>query len=178
MQKRQHTLKPVLSAVKISERVQSLAQEINASYKGEKLLVVCVLKGAFLFFSDLVRQLDGEVELDFVRISSYGKNTSSSGSVNFVKDLETDIAGRNVLVVEDLVDSGLSMNFLLGQLKARNPKSVKLAALIYKAQCRDTEVVVDFMGFNLDSGFLVGYGLDYAEQFRNLPAIYDLEFDS
>lgn len=172
-------LKAVLSAEDVARRVDELGIEINRHYKGEDLLVVCVLKGAVIFFSDLARRLEGRVELDFVRIASYGKSATSSGSINFSKDIETSLENKHVLVVEDIIDSGLSMHFLMGQLNARNPKSLKLAALIDKRERREADIIVDFTGFHLKGyGFIVGYGLDYAEDFRQLPAIYELELPS
>lgn len=175
---RDYKLNPVYSAEAIAKRIDGLGIEINRHYKGEDLLVICVLKGAVLFFSDLVRRIEGNVELDFVRIASYGKSSTSSGSINFSKDLETSLEGKHVLVVEDVIDSGLSMRFLLGQFKARNPKSLKLAAFIDKRECCEADVVVDFTGFKSNDGFIVGYGLDYAESFRQLPGIYELELPS
>ncbi|SHN68052.1 hypoxanthine phosphoribosyltransferase [Desulfovibrio litoralis] len=183
MQNSKDSLSVVFSKEQIDERINELAKNINEYYRealkaNEQLLVVCVLRGAVLFFADLVRHLEGNIELDFVRIASYGKSTSSSGHVNFIKDLEIDIQDKHVLIVEDIVDSGLSMNFLLKQLEVRNPKSLKLVALISKTERRENEVKVDFVGFDKANGFLVGYGLDYAEKYRHLPAIYDLKLSN
>ena len=166
----------VFSAEAIASRVRSMAAEIDACYGDEPLVVVCVLKGACIFFSDLVRSLrNGNLELEFIRIASYGTGTASSGQVVFSKDVENEIRGKHVLLVEDIVDSGRSMRFVLDTFAARGPRSLRVAALVNKTGRREKEVAVDFIGFSLDSGFLVGYGLDYAERYRSLPGIYELE---
>lgn len=168
-------LECVIGPERLAARVRELAQEIDAFYAGEPVVAVCVLKGACLFFSDLVRAMrPDELELDFVRLSSYGMDTTSSRRIRFSKDVEADIAGRHVLVVEDIVDSGHSMRFLLDQFAARAPRSLRLAALVDKRERREAGVRVDFAGFTVSSGFLVGYGLDYAERYRALPGIYEL----
>lgn len=159
----------------IRRRVQELAAEIDAVYGDEGLVVVGVLKGACLFMADLVRALHiPRVELDFVRLSSYGNGLRSSGEIVFSKDVETALEGRHVLVVEDIVDSGRSMAFLLASLASRKARSVRLAVLVDKRERREVAVTADFTGFVTDGGFLVGYGLDFAEQYRQLPAIYAL----
>lgn len=168
----------VFSRQSIAERVEIMAREIDAAYGKENLLAICVLKGAFIFFSDLVRRIHNpNLELDFVRLSSYGKNSESSGHVNFSKDVELDIRDKHVLVVEDIVDSGHSMRFLMDQLAARKPRSLRLAALINKRERREADVKVDFPGFDLPGGFLVGYGLDLAEHYRALPDVCEIIMD-
>lgn len=168
-------LRPVFTAERIAGRVRELAAAIDARFGQEPLVVVCVLKGGFVFCSDLVRCLKNpHLELDFVRLASYGKSDVSSGHVHFGKDVEISISGKHVLVVEDIVDSGRSMRFLLEQFAARQPRSLALAALVSKRERREAEVVVDFTGFDLQQGFIVGYGLDYAEQYRALPGIYEI----
>lgn len=168
-------LKPVFSPEQIATRVRELAEEINEFYGPEPLVVVCVLKGGFLFFSDLVRFLQYEnLELDFVRLSSYGTNSASSRHVIFSKDVEVDIRDKHVLIVEDVVDSGRSMRFLLDQFAARKPRSLRLAALVDKQQRREADVKVDFAGFKLSRGFIVGYGMDYAERYRGLPGVCEI----
>jgi hypoxanthine phosphoribosyltransferase len=139
--------------------------------------MVCVLKGAFMFFSDLVRRITVDPEIDFVRTASYGDSSLSSGNVYLTKDVEISVAGKHVLLVEDVVDSGLTADFLLRLMAARGAKSLRLAVLIDKKERREVDVPIDFSGFTLASGFIVGYGLDYAEQFRGLPAIYLASFD-
>lgn len=161
----------------IRTRVRELAAEIDALYQDEPLVIVCVLKGAVLFFSDLVRALTISPELDFVRLASYGKETKSGSTVAFTKDLELPIEGKHVLIVEDIIDSGRSMDFLLRQLGARGAKSLRIAALIDKTERREVPVHADFVGFAVPSGFIVGYGLDYAEHYRALPAVYCMPED-
>lgn len=159
----------------IHERVLSLAQDINEIYGEESLVAVCVLKGAFVFFSDLARAIkNSNLQLDFVRLSSYGMNSVSSKHVIFNKDIEIDIYDKHVLIVEDIVDSGHTMRFLLDQFSARNPRSLRIASLIDKYERREADIKVDFAGFKFSKGFMVGYGLDYAENFRTLPAIYEI----
>ncbi|MCT4534920.1 hypoxanthine phosphoribosyltransferase [Halodesulfovibrio sp.] len=166
-------LKVVYSEEQIQERVKELAAQINKDFEGEDLVVVCVLKGAFMFFSDLLKHLTVKPEIDFVRCASYGNNTTSSKTVSFTKDLEISIEGKHVLIVEDIVDTGHTITFLMSQLKARGAKSLKLASVVEKLERRETEVVVDYPGFILEKGFIVGYGMDYAEKYRELGAIYE-----
>ena len=157
--------KIVYTSDQIAERVRAMAAEIDAFYGDEPLVAACVLKGAVFFFTDLVRAMRTEnLELDFVRLSSYGKGTSSSRHVVFSKDVDCDITGKHVLIVEDVVDSGLSMQFLMRQFEARGARSLRLAALVDKNERREVDVRVDFAGFKLEEGFIVGYGLDYAEK--------------
>lgn len=168
-------MEPVYSRECIARRVFELGMEIDRFYGKESLVAICVLKGAFVFFSDLVRAIDNpNLELDFVRLSSYGMNSTSSRHVIFNKDIETDIFDKHVLVVEDIVDSGHTMRFLLDQLQARKPRSLAVAALVDKSERREAEVQVRFAGFTLPAGFIVGYGMDYAEHFRNLPEICEI----
>lgn len=176
--------KIVYTSGQIAERVRAMAAEIDAFYGDEPLVAVCVLKGAVFFFTDLVRAMRSEnLELDFVRLSSYGKGTSSSrhvvfSHVVFSKDVDCDITGKHVLIVEDVVDSGLSMQFLMRQFEARGARSLRLAALVDKNERREVDVRVDFAGFKLEEGFIVGYGLDYAEKYRALPDVEELVFES
>ena len=170
-------LNPLYSAEAIQQRVAELAVDINKLYAGEPLVVICVLKGAFMFFTDLVKHLDCKPELDFVRLASYGHGTSNS-SINFTKDVELSLEGKHVLVVEDIIDTGHSMDFLFRQLAARGARSLRLAALIDKHERREVPVTAHFSGFNLPGGFIVGYGLDYAEQYRELPALYIAEIET
>lgn len=165
----------VFSQEQIDERIRVMADEINAFYKNEPLIVICVLKGAFMFFADLVKHLNMGPKLDFVRIASYGSKTSSEERIYFTKDVELPLKGYHVLVVEDVVDTGRSMRFLFGQLAARGAKSLRLCALVDKLERREVDVKVDFAGFSIPEGFIVGYGLDYAEKYRELPEIRILE---
>lgn len=166
-------MKVVISPEEIKERVAVLGREITERYKDESLVVVCVLKGGFLFFADLVREIRVEQELEFVRLASYGRGTES-GELVFTKDMEISIKDRNVLIVEDIVDTGHSMDFLIRTLEERKPKSLAIAALVDKYERREVDVKVDFPGFHLDKGFIVGYGMDFAERYRELGGIYEL----
>lgn len=169
------TLTPVFTREQIACRVASLADAINSTYGIEPLTAICVLKGAFMFFSDLVRCIPNpNLELDFVRLSSYGMNSESSKHITIQKDIELDIRDKHILIVEDIVDSGHTMRFFMDQLEARKPKSMALAALVDKVERREANVKVAFPGFCLPRGFIVGYGMDYAEHFRGLPDICEL----
>ncbi len=172
------TLVVVFSKEQIKERIEALGTEITEAYNGEPIVVICVLKGAVIFFSDLVRQIDCPLELDFVRVSSYGCDDHSSKNVVFIKDIEVNISGKNVLIIEDIIDTGRTMEFLLHQMNARGAKSIKVASLINKSERREKAIDVDFVGFNLGSGFIVGYGLDYAEKYRELPDIYEVRLSN
>jgi hypoxanthine phosphoribosyltransferase len=174
-----HKLTSFISAEQIAGRVAELGRDVSASYEGDTPLVcICVLKGAFLFFSDLIRRIDREIEVDFVRLASYGTAVNRGEDIVFSKDLEISIEGKDVLVIEDIVDTGHSMDFLLHVLRRRNPKSLKICALIDKHERRERKVIVDFSGFKLSEGFIVGYGLDYAERYRELDGIYELSTDN
>ena len=148
-----------------------MAQEIRANFEHEDLHFIAVLKGAVMFLSDLVRSMDGRVTMDFIALSSYGSGTTSSGEVRLIKDLDYGLEGRNVIIVEDIVDTGLTLNYLQEILRARNPKSLRTACLLSKPSRRKINVKVDHIGFTIEDKFVVGYGLDYAEQYRNLPHI-------
>ncbi len=169
-------LKVVIGEEDIRERIKELGKEISKSYReiSTPLICICVLKGAVVFFSDLIREIDLDVEIDFVRLSSYKDSTSPSEKVLFTKDIEISIKNRHVLIVEDIVDTGATIAYLKKVLEARGPKSVKVCALVHKTERRKLEVDIDFYGFKVERGFLIGYGLDCAEKFRNLKAIYEL----
>jgi len=160
----------------IADRVRELGREISDRYKDEPLVCVCVLKGAFVFFADLMRSLSIDPELDFVRLASYAGGTSRGGKMIFSKDMEVSIEDKHVLVIEDIVDTGHSMEYLTKVLETRNPRSIAIAALVDKNERRELDVTVDFPGFTLDKGFIVGYGLDYDEKYRGLEGIYELIF--
>src|SRR3954447_21186558 len=156
-------------------RINALAQEIRADLPGGQLHFICVLKGAFLFLGDLIRATHGQVSIDFMSCSSYGTGTSSSGEVRLTKDLDVSIEGRDVVIVEDIVDTGLTLHYLQEILQARGPRSPRTACLLSKPSRRKIDVKVDYIGFTIEDKFVVGYGLDYAEQYRNLPYIAVLE---
>ncbi len=168
-------LKRIISADRIQRRVRELGAQIDDHYGGEPLLAVCVLKGGLMFFADLLRAVNGAATIDFVRLASYGDGTESSGNLQFLIDLSENIRGRRVLLVDDIIDTGHTMRYLLDILGRRGPKSLELCALVDKKERREVEVRVDFAAFELDEGFLVGYGMDYAEKLRNLDALYVLD---
>jgi hypoxanthine phosphoribosyltransferase len=166
----------VISAPQIQQRVQELAAEIRRDFVDEpQLHFISVLKGAFMFMGDLIRAMDRPVTIDFMAVSSYGKDTTSSGEVRVLKDLDSGLQGRNVVIIEDIVDTGLTLAYLQEILHARGPKSLKTACLLSKPSRRVVDVKVDYIGFTIEDRFVVGYGLDYAEQYRNLPYLGALD---
>jgi len=167
---------PVLKEDEIKRHISRIAKTISFDYQGRELVLVGVLKGAFLFLADLVRELALEhVKIDFLQASSYGADTRSSENVVLKKDIDVDIRGKDVIVVEDIVDTGLTLTFLIEHLKTFGPNSVKVCAMIDKKERRKAAIQVDYACATVEKGFLVGYGLDYAEDYRNLPAIYHLK---
>jgi len=171
----QPQLKILISRGEIAKAVDRLASQINKDYQGKQPLLIGVLKGSFVFMADLIRQLDLPLELDFVRLSSYGAARESSGKVRIVQGVKTPIKGRDVLVVEDIVDTGITTSFLLDYLRKRKPSSLKLCALTDKPSRHRVPVSIDYLGFTVPDEFAVGYGLDFDQRFRNLPDIYALE---
>jgi hypoxanthine phosphoribosyltransferase len=165
----------LIDADALRARVRELAAEVSADYAGQEVLLVCVLKGAVLFLSDLMRHLTVDFEIDFMAISSYGDATESSGVVRMLKDLDRPIAGRHVLVVEDIVDSGLTLDYLLRMLRERGPASVEVCALLTKPARRTVQLEARYVGFEIPDRFVVGYGLDHAEKLRGLPHIAALD---
>ena len=163
-------MQTLLSADQIQTRVRQMAREIKDDHP-DGVHFVCVLKGAFMFLSDLTRALDGEVTLDFMAVSSYGSSTKSSGQVQVLKDLGAAIEGRDVVIVEDIVDTGLTLTYLQDILRARAPKSLRTACLLSKPSRRKVTVKVDYVGFTIEDKFVVGYGLDHAGKYRTLPDI-------
>ena len=161
----------LISEEEIAKRVKELGKQLAEDYKGKELLVVGILKGCMLFLSDLVRTIDLPLTLDFMVVSSYGATTKSSGVVRIVKDLEREIEGKDVLIVEDIVDTGLTLSYLVENFKARNPKSVKVCSLLDKPDRRKAQVDIQYIGFKIPDEFVVGYGLDYGENYRNLPFV-------
>jgi len=155
----------------LQQRVAELGEEISADYAGRDLLLVGVLKGAVFFMADLMRHLKVPCEIDFMAISSYGASTDSSGVVRILKDLDINIEGRDVLVVEDIIDSGLTLSYLMRNLEAREPATLEVCALLTKPERREIEVPVRYVGFEIPNRFVIGYGLDFAELYRNLPYV-------
>lgn len=161
----------LFSTEQIQARVSELAAQIQTDYEGKHPIVVCVLKGAFMFMTDLVRQIAEPMEIDFMAISSYGNSTKSSGVVKILKDLDSSVEGRNVIIVEDIIDTGLTLSYLIDVMERRNAKSITVCALIDKKSRRAVGLEADYVGFSIPDQFIVGYGLDYAEKHRNLPYI-------
>jgi len=161
----------LLSSDELAKRIEEMGAEITADYAGKEILMIGVLRGAVLFMADLARAIKVPVAIDFMAVSSYGAGTNSSGVVRILKDLDEDVEGKHVLVVEDIIDSGLTLNYLLDNVKSRKPASIKLCTLLNKPERRKVNVNIDYNGFNVPDYFVVGYGLDYAEKYRNLPFI-------
>lgn len=160
----------------VREQIRKLGRQITDDYRGQELLVVGILKGAFIFMADLVREIDLTVRVDFMEVSSYGKSTVSSGEVRILKDIGEAVEGRHVLVVEDIIDTGLTLNYICEIVAARNPSSLKTCCLLDKPSRRQVQTLKpDYVGFTIDDHFVVGWGLDYAQQYRNLPVIGILE---
>ena len=166
----------LISEKEIDNRILEIADRINKDYEGEELTLICVLKGGVMFMCDLAKKLNLNVRLDFMSVSSYGSETKSSGVVKIIKDLDDSIDGKNVLVVEDIIDSGNTLSYLMDILKKRGPKSIKLCTLLDKPSRREKkDVFVDYVCFEIEDKFVVGYGLDYDERYRNLPYIGVME---
>jgi hypoxanthine phosphoribosyltransferase len=159
----------------LQARIRELGAQISRDYAGRDLLLICVLKGAVFFLSDLMRQIEVPCEVDFMAVASYGSSTKSSGVVRILKDLDAAIEGRDVLIVEDIVDSGLTLNYLLRTLQTRNPASLEVCALLTKPDRREVDTPVRYIGFEIPNRFVIGYGLDHAERFRNLPFVAALD---
>ncbi|MBE5816367.1 MAG: hypoxanthine phosphoribosyltransferase [Clostridiales bacterium] len=167
----------LISAEQIQKRIKELARELESIYKDKNPLMVGVLKGCVYFLTDLTKEMDMDLELDFMIVSSYGASTRTSGVVKIIKDLERNIEGRDVVIVEDIIDSGLTLSYLVDVLKTRNPSSVRVCTLLDKKTSRKANMSADFVGFDIPDEFVVGYGLDYAERYRNLPGVYMLRSD-
>jgi len=159
----------------IAKRVAEMGAEITRDYQEKELVVICILRGGVIFMSDLVKQIKLPLYMDFMAVSSYGMSTKSSGVVRILKDLNEDIEGKDVLIVEDIVDTGLTLHYLVDYIKSRNPRSVKVCCFLDKPSRRKVEVKVDYVGFEIPDKFVVGYGLDYAQKYRNLPYVSVLE---
>lgn len=167
----QEHLKVLLRSSVVQKRVREMGQQISKDFKGQRVHLIGVLKGAAIFLSDLIRQIRVEVSLDFMAVSSYADGSQTSGQVRLVKDLDTSIEGLNVIVVEDILDTGLTLGYLLRVLQQRKPKSLRIAALLDKPERRIKDVKADYVGFQIPNEFVVGYGLDYAERYRNLKDV-------
>lgn len=168
-------MKLLLSEKEIQQKVRALARKISKDFSGREVLLIGVLKGAFIFMSDLARKMTTPVKMEFVRLASYGSQTHSSGKVKITKDLETPLKGKDVLIVEDIIDTGITLKHLFLHLKARRPRSLKVVALLDKPGRRKVDLRADYVGFQIEDHFVVGYGLDCAEEYRNLRGIYVLK---
>jgi hypoxanthine phosphoribosyltransferase len=161
----------LISREQIAKRIREIGQEITEDFQGKELTMICVLKGSFMFFADLLREIKLPIRCEFLSVSSYGDNKTSSGEVKMVLDLSTPLDGKNVIIVEDIVDSGLTLKFIKDLLAVRNPASLKTCTLLEKPEALKTEIEVDYTGFEIGNEFVVGYGLDYAQRYRELPYI-------
>ena len=168
-----HNLIELISESDISAKVKKMGLEISSFYEGESVVFVVILNGAIIFAADLFRAVSLECKLDFVKVSSY-KGTESEGKIRFEKDLTLDISGKNIIIVEDIIDTGNTIKYLKKHMKRKNPKSIRVASLLMKPDSSDTSSKIDWLGFEISSEFVVGYGLDYNQEFRNLNAIYKL----
>ncbi|WML48957.1 hypoxanthine phosphoribosyltransferase [Neobacillus sp. PS3-34] len=165
----------MISEAEIKQRVIKLAEEIERDFNDEPIILIVVLKGSFVFAADLIRELKGDIKVDFISVSSYGDETESTGKVRLLKDLDANITNQNVVVVEDIIDSGLTLHFLRDHLKTHKPKQIKLCTLLDKPERRRVDLPVDYVGFVIPDEFIVGYGIDYAQMYRNLPYIATVE---
>lgn len=169
------TIRTLISEEEIKTKLQEMGRQITADYAGKDLLVVGVLKGAFMVMADLARHIDLPVEFDFMAVSSYGASTQSSGVVRILKDLDQEIADRHVLIVEDIIDSGLTLSYLIKSLNVRKPASIEIAALLWKEGIQRVPIEVKYPGFSIGPEFVIGYGLDYVGKYRNLPYVGVME---
>ncbi|MGE4232337.1 MAG: hypoxanthine phosphoribosyltransferase [Bacteriovoracia bacterium] len=169
--------KILISEAKIRQKVQELANEISFDHRGKEVTVLCVLRGSYIFFADLIRKIELPIHCEFVGLSSYGDKTESSGEVKLTLDVTEPLKDRHVVVVEDIVDTGYTMQYLMTVLQSRHPASIKVCSLLVKPEAMKTKVEIDYVGFKLGREFVVGYGLDYAGKFRNLPYIGILEHE-
>ena len=170
-------MRVLLSQRQIEDKVSEMARAITRDFLGKTPVLVGILKGSVFFLSDLIRRLDLDHEVDFISISSYASGVTSSGTVRMLKDLDHDISGRDVLIVEDIIDSGLSLSYLRKNILSRNPRSLSIATLLDKRVAREREIYVDYVGFEIENEFVIGYGLDYAERYRELPYVAIMEED-
>ena len=165
----------IISEAELCQRVKELGQQISIDYKGKVPIIIGVLNGSFLFMADLIRNLNIEFEVDFIKISSYGNDLKTSGSVSLIKDISANITGRDIIVVEDIVDSGLSVKYLYKKLSNNNPKSINVITCLKKKTKKDIDQLIKYIGFNISSSFVIGYGLDFKQKYRGLNSIYNLK---
>jgi hypoxanthine phosphoribosyltransferase len=165
----------MISETDIKQRVKKIAEEIERDFNNEPIVLIVVLKGSFVFAADLIREMKGDIKVDFISVSSYGNETETTGKVRLLKDLDANITNQNVVVVEDIIDSGLTLNFLRGHLQTHKPKQIKICTLLDKPERRKVKLPVDYVGFVIPDEFIVGYGIDYAQKYRNLPHVATVE---
>jgi len=168
---RNPNLEVLIPTDKLQERIRQMGQQIAHDYAGRRPELICVLKGAMVFLSDLMRAIDLNLSIDYIAVSSYGKGTKSSGEVKIIKDLDEPLQGRDIILVEDILDTGLTLSYLVNSFRARGATSIRIATLLNKPERRKVDVHADYVGFDIPDEFVVGYGLDYAERYRNLPFI-------
>lgn len=168
-------LKTLLSEAEIAKRIKEMGATLSDRFKGQKLTAICVLKGSFIFFSDLIREIDTDLRCEFIGLSSYGNQMSSSGEVKLTMDINAPVEGRHILVVEDIVDTGLTMDYLQKMLALRRPKSITTVSLLQKPEAKKVDYILDMVGFKIPNDFVVGYGLDYQNYYRHLPYIAQVE---
>jgi hypoxanthine phosphoribosyltransferase len=161
----------LISHQQIRERTEELGRQVTEDYRGKNPLLICILKGGLMFLADLMREIDLPLEIDFIAVSSYGDSTESSGVVRILMDLERNIQGRHVLIVEDIIDTGRTLSYIIGNLRTRGPASIKVCTLLDKPARRELEIPIDYVGFTIPDRFVIGYGLDYGEIYRNLPFV-------
>ena len=167
-----------ISEKRIHQEIRRIAKDIVSEYQDKEPILIGVLNGVFVFFADLIREISIPIKIDFVRLASYGSKNISSGKIVLTKDVELPIEGKPVIIVEDIIDTGLTLTYLVSHIKERKPESVKICALINKIERREKEINIDYWGFDIKEGFIVGYGLDYNERFRHLPYILSLEMEN
>jgi len=170
--------KILISQDKIKGRIKEIAEEINRDYHGKKMTFICILKGAFMFMTDLVRDLDrNDICIEFMAVSSYGDEKRSSGKIKIIKDVDRDLTDEHIIIVEDIVDTGLTIDFLIKYFKTKGVASIKTCSLLDKKECRKIDVPVDYSGFTIQDRFVIGYGLDLAQKYRNLPFVAEVKED-
>jgi hypoxanthine phosphoribosyltransferase len=167
-------LKPFITESSIKDKVKELAQRLNRDYEGKTPIFIGILNGSFIFLSDLIREISVDCEIDFMKLSSYGDNQISSGNIKILKELNCQIEGRDIVLVEDIIDSGLSIKYMRTLVEKENPKSLKIVALLFKKNVSNLDFKIDYVGFEIENEFVIGYGLDHAQKYRNLKGIYVL----
>lgn len=172
-----YRIETLISRAEVESRIRELAKIIEKEYKGKDLICVGLLKGSVLFLSDLIKEIDLALQIDFMNVSSYGNETTTSGNVKILKDTDIDVSGKDVLIIEDIIDTGITLEYVLGMFKSKGVASVKVCTLLSKPERRKVEVFVDYIGFEIPDKFVVGYGLDYAQKYRNLPYIGAVVFE-